>query len=281
MWAIQFYKTLKPTNSYLFQTHPTMNKITKYIVLLFPFLASHLVGQAQVSLPKIFADNMVLQRDKPITIWGKASPGEVVKVQLHQQYQTTKADNKGQWKLKLKAEEAGGPYEMIVTASNTISFNNVLVGEVWICSGQSNMEWTVAQSMNATAEMAAANYPFIRQFKVERDLNSLPQTDIKNGAWSVCAPATVADFSGVGYYFAKRMYEELKVPIAIINSTWGGTNIETWTSREAFENSPEYKEMIAGIPVVDLDSMASSKVKAAFARITSMNGIMLDKSEID
>ncbi|MDZ4204642.1 MAG: sialate O-acetylesterase [Bacteroidales bacterium] len=231
--------------------------------------------QAQVVMPKIFSDNLVLQRNTPIPVWGWATPNEKIKVIFNKQNKSIKADINGNWMVKLGSENVGGPYELVVKGKNTIQIKNVLVGEVWLCSGQSNMEWTVGQSNHAKKEIASANYPFIRHIKVSRTINSLPQTDIGGGVWKVCDAATVSDFSAVAYYFAKEIYAELKIPIGLINASWGGTNIETWISREVFESSDEFKEMIAGMTKINLDSLSRAKVKASELRIESLQGTKL------
>lgn len=227
--------------------------------------------KAQVTVAKIFADNMVLQRNTAIPVWGWAKANEKISVSFNKQTKTTKADKTGKWIVRLDNEVAGGPYNLVVKAKNTIEFKNVLVGEVWICSGQSNMEWSVGQSDNAKKEIAdAANYPNIRHIKIEKTISSLPNKDLKNGVWNVCNSTTVADFTGIGYFYAKNLYDKLHIPIGLINASWGGTNIETWISREGFENSNEFKEMIAGMPKISLDSLLSEKISTAKKRIETL-----------
>ena len=150
------------------------------------------------------------------------------------------------------------------------------MGEVWICSGQSNMEWSVSQSMNAAGEIAASNNPFIRQIKISRDISSLAEKDFKEGSWKICDASTVGAFTAVGYFFARQIYARLKIPVGLINASWGGTNIETWISREAFESSDEFKEMIAGIPAINLDSLSNLKVQATVQRIETLQGAKLN-----
>ncbi len=230
--------------------------------LLFIFIITTLSSFADVTLPKLFADHIVLQRDKPIAIWGWANANEKVTVSLNKQTKTINAGSDGKWLLKLDAEKAGGPYVMTIKAGNTIIISDVLIGEVWVCSGQSNMEFTVRSSVNADKEMAAANYPMIHHFLVAKDVSAKPLDDIKAGDWKVCSPETVGDFTAVGFYFARELYNKLKVPIGLIHTSWGGTHSETWTSREAFENSDEFKNMIAGMPNLNLDSLSKVRSKA-------------------
>ncbi|HQZ73877.1 MAG TPA: sialate O-acetylesterase [Chitinophagaceae bacterium] len=219
---------------------------------------------------------MVLQRNGLIPIWGWADANEKIEVRFNNQVKSVKAGKNGKWLIRLDAENAGGPYDMTIKGKNTVQIRNILVGEVWLCSGQSNMEWTVGQSMNAKQEIAAANNLFIRHIKIQRDISSLPQNDINAGDWQICDSTTVANFTGVGYFFAKNLYNELKIPVGLINSSWGGTNIETWISREAFENSDEFKEMIAGMPKIDLDSLSKLKVKGSVMRIEALQGTKME-----
>lgn len=240
--------------------------------ILFLTVLFSIYSNANIRLPKIFADDMVLQRGKLIPIWGWADANEKIEVKFHNQVKTTKADKNGKWMVRLNAENAGGPYELSVKGKNYLVLKNVLVGEVWICSGQSNMEFTVSEAMNAEKEINEADYPFIRHFTVERDVSSLPLADIKKGKWDVCNKTTVGNFTAVGYFFAKKIYDELKVPIGLINTSWGGTGSETWTSREAFESSDEYKEMIAEMPNVNLDSISQIFIKSITKRIETLQG---------
>ncbi len=225
---------------------------------------------AQVSLPNIFGSNMVLQRNSLVPVWGWAKPGEPIVVKFNKQTKSTKADKTGKWMIRLDAENAGGPFDLTINGKNIIQLKDVLVGDVWLCTGQSNMEWTVGQSNNAKQEMAAAQYPFIRQIKIEHAVNSLPENDIKPAAWKKCNPASVADFSGIGYFFAKIIHDNSNIPIGLINTCWGGTNIETWISREGFESSGEFKEMIAGMPKISLDSVRKLKGNGLTKRIEAM-----------
>lgn len=153
------------------------------------------------------------------------------------------------------------------------------MGEVWICSGQSNMEFQVFKAMNFDKEINDANYPMIRHFAVAQDMSSLPKTDIKQGNWTVCSKETVGDFTAVGYYFAKKIYKELNVPIGIINTSWGGTCVETWTSREAFEKSEEFSGMIAEVPILDIDSLAKKQMKLITDKIEKLQGSKVSTKE--
>jgi sialate O-acetylesterase len=240
--------------------------------LVFIFLIISVLSNANVRMPLIFSNGMVLQRDKQIPIWGFADPNESVEIHFNKQIKKTQADKNGKWTVNLSAEKAGGPFELIIIGKNRITIKNVLVGEVWICSGQSNMEFQVYKTMNAEKEIADSNYPMIRHFGVAQDLSGTPKDDLKQGKWEAANKETVGNFTAVGYYFARKLYAELKIPIGIINTSWGGTNVETWTSREAFQNSPEFKAMIADVPVVDIDSVFEIYKKSVLDNLKKVQG---------
>jgi len=252
-----------------------MKKQSLFLLIL---LISSISINAQVVASKIFADNMVLQRNTPIPVWGTAKANEKIEVRFNKQIKKTKADKNGKWIIRLNNETAGGPYNLTIKGSNLIEFKNVLVGDVWICSGQSNMEMPVGKPKewgvsNFEQETATANFPMIRHIKIDREINSIPQNNVNSSkSWQVCDPSTVGEFTAVGYFFAKNIHEKLKIPIGIINSSWGGTNIETWISREGFENSNEYKEMIAQMPKISLDSISKLKVNGFDKRIEALQG---------
>lgn len=230
----------------------------KYSLIV--LLLSTVITNAQTSLASIFSDNMVLQRNAKIPVWGFDKPNTTITVKFHDQVKKVKASKEGKWTIYLNDENAGGPYNLSVKGSDSIEIKNVLVGEVWICSGQSNMEWSVGQSDNAKEEILQANFPTIRHIKIPKEINSIPNSHFKNATWQICSPETVTDFTGVGYYFAKELTQKLNIPVGLINASWGGTNIETWISREGFENSNEFKDMIAQMPKVNIDSLLESKM---------------------
>jgi sialate O-acetylesterase len=204
-------------------------------------LASH--ADAAVRLPKIFGSHMVVQQQKPIVIWGWASPGEQVAVELGGSTAKTTATEKGEWRLTLPPRHAGGPpLTLNITGSNKVSFDDVLVGEVWLCSGQSNMEFGVGKVVNAKQEIADADQPEIRLMKVEKSWKATPQSDM-TGEWKVCSPQTIVEggwdgFSAVGYFFGRQLHKQLGVPVGLIDCTWGGTRIESWTPPEGFASVP-------------------------------------------
>jgi sialate O-acetylesterase len=200
---------------------------------------------ADVKLPAVISDNMVLQRNKKISIWGWAEPGEevMVSVSWHRMRWAVTAGDDGKWIFKMNSPKTGGPYEMTFIGKNNITLKNIMVGEVWVCSGQSNMQWSVKQSANAEQEIAAADYPDIRLFTVERKVAEQPQSDCV-GNWTLCSPQTVPDFSAVAYYFGRELHKELDVPIGLIHTSWGGTPAEAWTRRGVLKEESDFAPIL-------------------------------------
>ena len=198
---------------------------------------------ADVTLPAMFADHMVLQCDRALPVWGWAEPGEQVSVTLGDQTKTATADASGKWSVTLAELEAGGPHTLSVKGNNTIEVADVLVGEVWVCSGQSNMAMSVARSANFPEEQAAANHPRLRMFTVARTPAETPQERC-GGDWRVCAPETVGGFSATAYFFGRELHRRLDVPVGLINSSWGGTPVQAWTSLKTQQAVPELEPML-------------------------------------
>ncbi|HUT29839.1 MAG TPA: sialate O-acetylesterase [Sedimentisphaerales bacterium] len=199
---------------------------------------------ADVKLPVIIGDNMVLQQGVQAPIWGWADRGEKIHVRLGDSagsYETT-ADKDGKWLIKIGPLEAGKTLDLTVTGKNTINVRNVLAGEVWVCSGQSNMQWSVQRAIDGEKEIAAADYPHIRLFTVQRNTSGQPLNDCV-GTWTECSPATIAEFSAVAYFFGRNLHKELNLPIGLINTSWGGTRIEPWTPPVGFASVPELKSI--------------------------------------
>ncbi len=188
--------------------------------------------KAAVELPDVIGSHMVLQRNQPLPIWGKADPGEVVTVTFKGQQKTTTADEAGKWEIQLdKLNASFEPAQMTITGENEIVLSDILVGEVWLCTGQSNMQWTVAQSAGGAAAIAAADHLTLRLFNSSREVG-LGRAEGKLASWEACTPASVEEFSGVGYFFALELLEELNVPIGMLNSSYGGSQAEAWTPRD-------------------------------------------------
>ena len=219
----------------------------KWSVFIISVLAMQ-TALADVRLPKVFGSHMVLQRRKPVPVWGWADVGEKITVTLANQTKTAKAGKDGQWRVSLDPMEAGGPFQMVVRGKkNNVTFDDVLAGEVWICSGQSNMEWPLKSATNGKAEIKMANYPKIRQLAVGKAMSLTPTSDIE-GNWTVCSPATAPNYTAVGYFFAKQLQQDLNVPIGLINTSWGGTHSETWTSRDALNRDDELRAIADKLP---------------------------------
>ena len=200
-------------------------------LLAFLFLAFALPAHAKIELPLLFSDGAVLQRDQPLPVWGWSTPGAKIEVAFDGHSAKATAAGDGTWRVELPAHAAGGPYTLTVRKNNgdTVTVRDVLVGDVWLVSGQSNMEWPVLESANAQAEIARANDPRIRHFKVPTSWAETPQTRLAGGEWQAASPQTVGEFSAVAYFFARDLRaRDPDVPIGIINSTWGGSAIEAW-----------------------------------------------------
>ncbi|HEY6328767.1 MAG TPA: sialate O-acetylesterase, partial [Blastocatellia bacterium] len=201
-------------------------------------------ARADVRVPALIGDNMVLQRDRQDCIWGTADPGEQVTVDLLHQALQTVADKQGHWQVFTQPMKAGGPYELTITGKNSVVFKNILIGEVWVCSGQSNMQFALVNSQGGKDAIGdAASYPDIRLFSVTRKTSATPLDDV-NGKWLENSPKTAGEFSAVGYYFGRELYRRLKVPIGLIHSSWGGTPAEAWTSHEMLASIPSLKPIL-------------------------------------
>lgn len=202
--------------------------------------------QAEVVLPSIFSNHMVLQREQANPVWGSAEPGEEVTVEFAGQKKTAVADEKGDWRVKLDPLPASSESRILRVSGfqSQVSISDVLVGEVWFCSGQSNMAWVLHSSNHADVEIASANYPHIRLLHVARLGAAEPKSDIE-GEWVLCSPKTVGDFSATGYLFGRRLHNTLGVPIGLINNAWGGSPIESWIPRPVLDEAGEYEKMLS------------------------------------
>lgn len=204
--------------------------------ILLMCVSSHVRG-ADLRLPSILGSHMVLQQNTMVNIWGWARTGEHIEVITgwnNRDFLTT-ADSAGKWLIKVPTAPAGGPFEISVSSDTTILLEDILLGEVWICSGQSNMEWPLNRAGSATTELPRSHYPDIRLFTVEKRIASRPRDDL-SGTWSRCTPGTAKDFSAVGYFFGKELHNELNVPVGLIQTSWEGTPSQAWTSRETLQD---------------------------------------------
>jgi sialate O-acetylesterase len=205
------------------------------------FLTTNL-AQADVRLPGFFSDHMILQRDQPNFIWGWADPEEKVTLRFNGDVFTDTAGPNGTWVVHVPATPLGDPHTLVIEGKNTITLSDILMGDVWVCSGQSNMGWPVGKSKDAKKEIAAANYPILRYFRVTPTVGLTEQDDIK-GSWRLTTPNVAAGYSAVAYYFGREIHQELDVPIGLLATAWGGTPVEAWTSQRAAARSTTFKRL--------------------------------------
>jgi sialate O-acetylesterase len=220
-------------------------KINRKSLAAFASLLLSLAGaaRADVRVPSVIGDNMVLQQGRQARVWGWAAPGERVTVSFRGEKATADADARGRWEVFVGPHKAGGPFELSVAGRNTLTFRNVLVGEVWVCSGQSNMEWPLVNAQDGAKESAAADYPLIHLFTVTKKTSADPLDNVE-GRWVVTTPKEAAQFSAVGYFFGRELFQRLKVPVGLIHTSWGGTPAEAWTSRAVLAADPTLKPIL-------------------------------------
>lgn len=216
-------------------------------------------------MPRLVGDRMVLQRDAKITVWGWAAAGERIQIQIRGQHVTTRADARGQWSASLGPLTAGGPDDMTVSGKNTVVLHDVLVGDVWLASGQSNMEFPLDGSgewktsiHNAQVEVSAAHYPRVRLFKVPQKLAFRPAQDVDAAGWVAATPETVGNFSAVAYLFGRELYERYRIPVGMIEADWGGTVAEAWVSEAGLEAFPEFRQQIDTVTHADEQTAAAA-----------------------
>lgn len=216
--------------------------------------------RADVKVARIFSSNMVLQQGLANPLWGWADKNERITIQFAGKTIKIKADKNGKWKTTLPVMEYGGPYSLVIEGKNKIELNDILIGEVWVCSGQSNMEWVVNNVNNSDKEIADANYPKIRMFTVPKKTSQFPMNDLEGGQWEECNPGTVGHFSAVGYFFARKLLNELNVPIGMIHTSWGGTVAETWISPENVAEDPDFAQALSELKQLDMDNYKQVKL---------------------
>lgn len=227
--------------------------------------ANSLYGK--VRLPKIFSSNMVIQQGQANPIWGWAEKGEKIVVSIAGKSVSVKAGSDRKWKAVLPVLDYGGPYELIIKGKNTIVLTNILIGEVWLCSGQSNMGWQLLMSKNGKEEVGNANYPKIRIFTVSKKLSQFQDDDLEDGEWVECTPQSARYFSGVAYFFGRNLHQNLNVPIGLIHSSRGGTLAESWISSEMLKDDPDFKDQVSALQKADLDKIVKDREMAVIKKL--------------
>ena len=218
----------------------------RFSLLTLTLASLALQARAELKLPALFGDHMVLQQKQANPVWGWDTPGTEVTVQFAGQTQTAKAGADGKWTVKLAPLPANAkPATLTIRGTSQRELKDVLVGEVWVCSGQSNMQWSVLSSWDADLEIATAKFPNIRLISVPQVGTQEPQDDFK-GEWKHCSPQTVGGFSAVGYFYGRVLHQMLDVPVGLINNAWGGSAAEAWVRRDLLEKDARYKTLIEG-----------------------------------
>src|SRR5262245_23756503 len=262
-----------------------MHLRSSWLIFAVLALACPCAARADVKPHPLFSDYMVLQRDVLIPVWGTAEPGEQVSVAIKgdkgsSRSPTVAANADGTWKVQMPKLSAGGPYELTIKGKNTVTIKDVLIGEVWVCSGQSNMEWPLNLTFERDKAIAAANYPMVRLFTVQKTTAASPQTTVpvnsrmRVGMWQECKPETVPTFSAVAYYFGRDLQKALGVPVGLIHTSWGGTPAQAWTSKESLNAVPDLNYYHAkAVPQYEYDlaryelGKAQHKVAVAKAKL--------------
>jgi len=224
-----------------------LRRLTRLSIILLAFILTPALRAAEpqpaLKLPAIFSDNMVLQRNFAAPIWGTATPGQAITVKIADQTKQATAAQDGKWLVKLDPMKEGGPYEVSISGPSTITYKNVLIGDVWICSGQSNMQWPISASRDPKETVASSTNPALRLFYVQRIPADKPADDVK-GTWTESNPTTTPEFSAVAYFFGQELQKQLNVPIGLIHTSWGGTAIQLWQSKEAIEADPDMRAVM-------------------------------------
>ncbi|MGA3171008.1 MAG: sialate O-acetylesterase [Chthoniobacteraceae bacterium] len=237
-----------------------MNRILPALLALAPVVCAMLPCRADVTLPSLFSDNMVIQQHEKINVWGKADPDESVTVQMGPDTAQTTAGKDGNWEVKLDGLKSGGPYDMTVFGKNSVTVHNVAIGEVWVCAGESNMEFKTIEARNGQDESVDGDLPMVRVFTVWHNAADEPQSDC-DGAWVVCDPNTARNFSAIGFFFARELNRAMRVPIGLIQCTWGGSPIEAWMPRATLEEDPDF---LAELDHYNKAAAAYPQAKAAY-----------------
>jgi sialate O-acetylesterase len=201
---------------------------------------------AEIQLPAVLGNHMVLQQKEAITLWGWAEPGENIFASLGDQKSEALVDGEGRWEIVLPAMEAtSAPLQLSLTGTQSapVVLSDILVGEVWVCSGQSNMEWEMRRTHSPSPEIRRADFPLIRLFHIPRKFSAYPLDNV-DAEWEVCKPQTIRDFSAVAYYFGREIHQNMEIPVGLISTRWGGTRIEPWTPAAGFQSVPELEHIL-------------------------------------
>ena len=220
-----------------------MKTLSVTVALLSVFAGLNSTAQAELKMSSVFGDHMVLQQKQPIRIWGWTKPSQAVSISFVGQTVKTSADENGRFEADLAAVDAGGPHELTVEADETRTFKDVLVGEVWLCSGQSNMQWAVQSANDPDLESLTAKFPNLRLITVPQVGTQEPQNDF-DGAWEPCTPESVKQFSAVGYFFGRQLHQTLDVPVGLIDNAWGGSACEAWVRRDLLQDKELYAPLL-------------------------------------
>lgn len=247
-------------------TNPTTRQSLRSFLGFLSIFLFHFAVSAEVKPPGIFGDHMVLQQDKTIPIWGTAAVGETITVSLGTATGKTTADGNGKWRVDLPAQPGTSiAQELVISGTNTLKFQDVLLGDVWLCSGQSNMGFTLKDAQNAATEIPKSADPQYRFFVVGRKTSGIPQTDVISGKWELCDPTSVPHLSAVAYFFGRELRQSLQRPIGLITTTWGGTPAEAWTSYSGLQKSPELAHYLEAYQQVqDRAAKVTPEMKATF-----------------
>jgi sialate O-acetylesterase len=230
-----------------------------------------------ITLNPLFTNHMVLQRNRPIKIYGTSNPRQLIKVTLGENSVKTVSNLTGTWSAELPALKAGGPYSLTVQGKENIVLTDILIGDVWVCSGQSNMEWPVKRVSNAVNEIKVATYPKLRLFTAVRNTSPQPLEQLaKSSGWQLCTPDTVPNFSAAAYFFGRKLQQKLNIPIGLLHSSWGGTPAEAWTSMEMLQTLPSLQMRINRIPKV---SKKKQQLIAEYRRISALRELGIKKIE--
>ena len=251
-------------------------------IFLLLLLFSGTSSFAQLKFARLFSDHVVLQRQKSIPVWGWTAPKETVTVTLAGQTQKVKADASGKWIVRFAPLEAGGPYQINASGkSGKINVEDVLIGEVWLCSGQSNMEFKVRQADHFAEEKKNADFPKIRHFNVDHEVTLEVQKDLKNGSWQMASSETVGNFSAIGFFFARELHQKLNVPIGILHSSWGGSQVEGWISKEGMLSDVELKNYAKNFPKSweEADAQLDTKLRKQLFKDSQINPSAADEAK--